>query len=312
MSGGVIVVAEHLRGALRDVTAELVGAAMALDAGPVTVAVLAGEPSALAVSCALEGVDEVVEIATPSAGFDSDVWRAALGALVTDRQPRLVVAAHSVDGMAFAPALAAELGGGLATDVIGLASTAAGVTAARAPYGGKVAMAVELPVGSVVMLRPATFAAAAAGGSPSRTAFACPAVVSRLAHRDYVEQAASEVDLGAADVIVSIGRGIGDRENIALFERVAARLGATLGSSRPLVDAGWMPHARQVGQSGTTVKPSVYVAFGISGAVQHLAGMKGARTIIAVNTDRDAPIFGIAQFGAAVDALEVGEAIADG
>src|SRR6185295_3536857 len=107
----------------------------------------------------------------------------------------------------------------------------------------------------------------------------------------------------AAERVRGAGRGLGDRQNVELFERVAARLGAALASSRPLVDAGWMPHARQVGQSGTTVKPSVYVAFGISGAVQHLAGMKAARTIIAVNTDPQAPIFGVAHYGTTLDAL---------
>ena len=173
-------------------------------------------------------------------------------------------------------------------------------------------MTVDLPAGSVVQVR---------GAPPSRRPppadrrsarrSRCPPVTSRLAHRGYVEQPAGEVDITGAEVIVSIGRGIGEQDNIELFERVAARLGATLASSRPLVDAGWMPHERQVGQSGTTVKPSVYLAFGISGAVQHLAGMKAARTIIAVNTDAQAPIFGVAHYGSTVDALDVAEAIAD-
>jgi electron transfer flavoprotein alpha subunit len=307
----VLVIAEHRQGALRDVTAELVGAATALGAGPVAVAVLAGSPGALADACVLQGVDEVIEVATPSDGFDSDVWRTAVEALVRERSPQAVLVAHSVDGMSFGPAVAATLGLGLATDVVALARSGDGLVATRAPYGGKVAMTVEVPAGSVIQVRAATFAAAASGGTAQRTTFSCPAVTSRLAHRGYVEQAAGEVDITGAEVIVSIGRGIGEQDNIELFERVAAKLGATLASSRPLVDAGWMPHARQVGQSGTTVKPSVYVAFGISGAVQHLAGMKAARTIIAVNTDAQAPIFGVAHYGSTVDALDVAEAIAD-
>jgi electron transfer flavoprotein alpha subunit len=305
------VIAEHRQGALRDVTAELVGAAAALRAGPVTVAVIADAPGALADACALVGVDEVIEVAAGGPHFDSDVSRAAVEALVRERSPDVVLAAHSVDGMSFAPAVAAVLGTGLATDVVGLRTTGDGLEATRAPYGGKVAMTVALPTGSVLLLRAATFPAAAAGGSPQRSSFAAPAVASRLQHRGFVEQPAAEVDIAGADVIVSIGRGIGDKDNVELFERVAERLGATLASSRPLVDAGWMPHARQVGQSGTTVKPSVYVAFGISGAVQHLAGMKAARTIIAVNTDPQAPIFGVAHYGSTEDALDVAEAIAD-
>src|SRR5262249_37698414 len=200
---------------------------------------------------------------------------------------------------------------GLATDVVALARAGDGFAATRAPYAGKVAMTVALPAGSVVLLRAATFTPAAAGGAPERSSFAAPAVTARPHHRGFVAQPAAEVDIAGADVIVSIGRGIGDRDNVELFERVAERLGATLASSRPLVDAGWMPHARQVGQSGTTVKPSVYVAFGISGAVQHLAGMKAARTIIAVNTDAQAPIFGVAHFGSTEDALDVAEAVAE-
>jgi electron transfer flavoprotein alpha subunit len=307
----VLVIAEHRHGALRDTTAEMVAAAVALGAGPVAVAVLAGTPGPLADAAALAGVDEVIEVATPSDGFDSDVWRAAVEALVADRSPTAVLVAHSVDGMSFGPAVAATQGLGLATDVVALELAGDGLVATRAPYGGKVAMTVGLTAGSLVQVRGATFPAATGGGSPQRTTFVCPAVTSRLTHRGYVEQPAGEVDITGAEVIVSIGRGIGEQDNIELFERVAAKLGATLASSRPLVDAGWMPHARQVGQSGTTVKPSVYLAFGISGAVQHLAGMKAARTIIAVNTDPQAPIFGVAHYGSTVDALDVAEAIAD-
>jgi electron transfer flavoprotein alpha subunit len=238
------------------------------------------------------------------------VYRAAVAALVRERTPDAVLIAHSVDGMSYGPAVAASLGAALATDVVALERAGDGLVATRAPYGGKVAMTVQLPAGAVLLVRAATFPAAAPGGGPQRSAFAAPAVASRLEHRGFVDGPASDVDITGADVIVSIGRGIGDKENVELFERVAARLGATLASSRPLVDAGWMPHARQVGQSGTTVKPSVYVAFGISGAVQHLAGMKAARTIIAVNTDPQAPIFGVAHYGSTEDALDIAEAIA--
>ena len=253
----------------------------------------------------------MIEVATPSDGFDSDVWRAAVEALVRERAPQAVLVAHSVDGMSFGPAVAAALGRAWPPTwsrwppraTVSLPPGRR--TAARSPWPSR------CPRAASSRCVAATFPAAAPGGSPQRTTFACPPVTSRLAHRGYVEQPAGEVDITGAEVIVSIGRGIGEQDNIELFERVAARLGATLASSRPLVDAGWMPHERQVGQSGTTVKPSVYLAFGISGAVQHLAGMKAARTIIAVNTDAQAPIFGVAHYGSTVDALDVAEAIAD-
>ena len=115
------------------------------------------------------------------------------------------------------------------------------------------------------------------------------------------------MDITTADFLLSIGRGIGERENIELFEGLAQKMGATLGVSRPLVDAGWMPASRQVGQSGKTVKAKVYLAFGISGAVQHLAGMKTSGTIIAVNTDPEAAIFNVAHYGATCDLFEVAE-----
>ena len=278
---------------------------------PSAVAVLAGAPARSPTPCALPGVDEVIEVATPSDGFDSDVWRAAVEALVAERSPRAVLVAPSVDGMSFGPAVAAALGPASPPTSSRWRASGDGLVATRAPYGGKVAMAVEVPAGSLVQVRAATFPAAARRRLAAAHGVRCPPVTSRLAHRGYVEQPAGEVDITGAEVIVSIGRGIGEQDNVELFERVAARLGATLASSRPLVDAGWMPHERQVGQSGTTVKPSVYLAFGISGAVQHLAGMKAARTIIAVNTDAQAPIFGVAHYGSTVDALDVAEAIAD-
>ncbi|MGH9294599.1 MAG: electron transfer flavoprotein subunit alpha/FixB family protein, partial [Acidimicrobiales bacterium] len=126
-------------------------------------------------------------------------------------------------------------------------------------------------------------------------------------HLSFVEAPMGDVDITSADFLVSIGRGIGERDNVVRFERLAGKMGATLAVSRPLVDAGWMPSSRQVGQSGQTVKPKVYLAFGISGAVQHLAGMKSAGTIIAVNTDPEAAIFSVAHYGAVVDVLEVAD-----
>jgi electron transfer flavoprotein alpha subunit len=308
---GTIVIAEHLRGGVRDVTAELVTAAGALGE-PVAVAVLGSAAAALADAVDLVGVAEILTVDVPSDGMDGDLWRRAIAALIAARSPRTVLVAHSADGMAFAPAVAAAGGHGFASDVVSLRRDGEVLVAGRAPYGGKVAAEIEVAgATAIVTVRPGSWAPAAPGGGAARAAVAVAVGSSRSRHVAYIEQPASDVDIAAADVLVSIGRGIGDRENIELFERVAARLGATLSSSRPLVDAGWMPHARQVGQSGTTVKPSVYVAFGISGAVQHLAGMRTAKTIIAINTDAEAPIFGVAHYGVVLDALDVAEAIAD-
>jgi electron transfer flavoprotein alpha subunit len=116
-----------------------------------------------------------------------------------------------------------------------------------------------------------------------------------------------DVDITKAEFLLSLGRGIEEKDNIERFEELADKFGATLSVSRPLVDAGWVPGARQVGQSGKTVKPKVYLALGISGAVQHLAGMRTAETIIAVNTDPEAPIFGVAHYGAVMDMFELAD-----
>jgi electron transfer flavoprotein alpha subunit len=159
----------------------------------------------------------------------------------------------------------------------------------------------------LLLLRAATWAPAEGSGSAAVTAFESPPAPSRARHREFVEAPAADVDITTADFLLSIGRGIGDQENIGLFEELAGKMGATLSVSRPLVDAGWMPASRQVGQSGKTVKPKLYLAFGISGAVQHLAGMKASQTIIAVNTDPEAAIFNVAHYGATCDVLEVAE-----
>jgi electron transfer flavoprotein alpha subunit len=130
---------------------------------------------------------------------------------------------------------------------------------------------------------------------------------SRARHKEFEEVAVADVDITTADFLLSVGRGIGDKENLPRFEQLADKMGATLSVSRPLVDAGWIPNARQVGQSGKTVKAKVYLALGISGAVQHLAGMKACDTIIAVNSDPEAAIFSVAHYGAVADLFEVVE-----
>ena len=134
-------------------------------------------------------------------------------------------------------------------------------------------------------------------------------VSARSEHVEFREVPAGDVDITKADFLLSIGRGVEGKDNIERFEELAARLGATLSVSRPIVDAGWMPASRQVGQSGKTVKPRIYLALGISGAVQHLAGMRTAETIIAVNTDPEAPIFGVAHYGAVADMFELADAL---
>ena len=305
----VLIVAEHLQGRVRDVTYELVTAARELG-GPVTVAVIADDPPALDVS--REGVDEVVHVQVAPAEFENDVYQAALESLVAERQPEVVLLGFTVNSMGYGGAVAAKLGLGFASDVFGAAREGESVIATRAFYGSKVHAELEFPSGKPVLLllRPTAWQPAPPGGSPAVSEHALEPVASRARHRALREAEKSDVDITTAEFLLSIGRGIGEQENIAMFEELAAKIGATLAVSRPIVDAGWMTNARQVGQSGKTVKPKVYLAFGISGAVQHLAGMKTSETIIAVNTDPEAAIFDVAHYGAVADLFDVAEELA--
>jgi electron transfer flavoprotein alpha subunit len=308
MSGGVLVVAEHLGGQVRDVTRELVTAGREL--GPVAVAIVARDPAPLAEQVNVEGVAEIVTVAAGGAEFENDVHQQVLEALIAERSPSVVVLGFTVNSMGYGPAVATKLGLGLASDVHAVRLEDGGVVATRSFYGGKVHAELDFPGHETVLLllRATTWAPAEGPGTASVSSVSVETSPSRARHVDFAEpEAAEDVDIAQADFLCSIGRGVGDQESIAMFEELARKMGATLSVSRPLVDAGWMPSSRQVGQSGKTVKPSVYLAFGISGAVQHLAGMKASGTIIAVNTDPEAAIFGVAHFGAVADLFDVAD-----
>ncbi|MGH3034592.1 MAG: electron transfer flavoprotein subunit alpha/FixB family protein [Gaiellaceae bacterium] len=304
----ILVVAEHLQGELRPVTLELVSAAQELG-GPVAVAVLARDPPALADSVNVAGVDEIVQVAVEPEEFENDVYQTALEALIAERKPDVVLLGFTVNSIGYGPAVAAKLGLGFASDVFSLRDDGGALVAERAFYGAKVHAEVEFPGHETVllMLRPTVWPPAAGSGSASVIDFSPPAATSRARHREFVEVEAGDVDITTADFLLSVGRGIGEKDNLPQFEELAERMGATLSVSRPIVDAGWMPNARQVGQSGKTVQPKIYLALGISGAVQHLAGMKTSGTIIAVNSDPEAAIFNVAHYGAVADLFEVAE-----
>lgn len=304
----VLVVAEHLRGEIRDVTRELVTAGTQL--GPVTVAVIARDPAPLVEGVNLDGVSEIVTVAAGADEFESDTYQHALEALIAERKPKVVLLGFTVNAMGYGAAAAARLRLGFAGDVHGVSLDGGAVVATRSFYGGKVDAEVEFPgVGTVILaLRPTAWPPAEGAGSASVSSFDVTASPSRARHVEYVEpEASTDVDITQADFLFSVGRGIGDADALPELEELAAKMGATLSVSRPIVDSGWMPSSRQVGQSGKTVKPKVYLALGISGAVQHLAGMKTSGTIIAVNTDPEAAIFNVAHYGAVVDLFDVVE-----
>lgn len=304
----VLVVAEHLQGRLRDVTLELLGAARELQ-GPVAVAVIAREPGSLVEAVSVEGVDEVVAVPVEQEEFEADVYQAAVEALIAERRPRVTLLGFTVNSMGYGSAVAAKLGLGFASDVFALREEEGTVVATRAFYAGKVHAEVDFPGKDrvLLLLRPTVWAPAQGKASPTVTELRLEPPRSRARHTGFVEQPKADVDITTADFLLSIGRGVGDKEEIPRFERLAEKMGAVLSVSRPLVDAGWAPSSRQVGQSGKTVKAKVYLAMGISGAVQHLAGIKGCGTIIAVNTDPEAAIFSAAHYGAVADLHEVAD-----
>jgi electron transfer flavoprotein alpha subunit len=310
---GTLVMAETRRGEVRDVTFELIGAGAGIKdqaGGSLAVAVVATEPAEFADALAVEGVDEVLTVTAPSPTFEAHVAQQALEALIERKQPSLVLLGHSIDSLGFGPAVAARGGLGFASDVTAI-DWDGGPAAKRGAYGDKLVAELEFPGKecTLLMLRAGAFEPATGDGSPQVSAVEVEIDSAAIPteHVEFREVAAGDVDITTAEFLLSIGRGVEDKDNIEQFEELAEAMGATLSVSRPLVDAGWMPNSRQVGQSGKTVKPEVYLALGISGAVQHLAGMQSANTIIAVNTDPEAPIFNIAHYGAVADMFEVAE-----
>jgi electron transfer flavoprotein alpha subunit len=306
----VWIVAEHRSGALREVTGEVVAAARGLGLGPVTAVVLAGPGQAEALCRALPGgPDAVIAVEHPSlAGFNGAAVAEALRRLVAERQPRVVLGAHSAAGMEWAPSLAAELRAPLVTDATGLAWVGDRLSASRAVYGGKLQARVRLAEAPTVFatVRPGSFEGASAGAAPPPELLT-PELPEGLGKRflEWVQEEAGAVDITQADVLVSVGRGIGDAENLDVARALAQALGATLSCSRPVVDSHWLPKEHQVGISGKSVKPKVYIALGISGAFQHVAALKGAGLVVAVNKDPKAPIFRVAHYGIVGDLFKV-------
>ena len=303
----VLVVAEHRRGELRDVSYEAITAGRELaDArgGELHVAVIAGDVDAFAEDLNREGVDAIHTVGNGEE-FDHNVYQAAIAALLDRTDAATVVAPNSVNGLDYAPAVAEDRGLPLVTDATGFEYDG-GLTVVREMYGSKVETTVDVAGDRfVVTVRGGEWPPAeGVGDAPVETAeIDLPESGARVT--GFEEVGGGDVDITDADVLVSVGRGIGEEENLELVEELADALGATLSASRPIVDNGWLPKNRQVGQSGKVVTPDVYIAVGISGAVQHVAGMKGSDTIVAINTDPNAPIFDIADYGIVGDLFDV-------
>jgi electron transfer flavoprotein alpha subunit len=311
---GVLVVAESRQGELRDVSLELIGAGLEVKdeaGGRLAVAAIGAGATRHVGALGAEGVDEVLTVDAPGDDFEAHVHAGALEALIEQERPSLVLLGHTIDSLGFGPAVAARRGLGFASDVTRVGWDG-GLLATRGGYGGKVEVELDFPGKECVllMLRAGAFPPPEGSGDPPTRAVDVQ-VEPRTEHLGFRDVETGDVDISQAEFLLSIGRGIEDKDALPQFEELADKMGATLSVSRPLVDAGWVANARQVGQSGKTVKPKVYLALGISGAVQHLAGMQTADTIIAVNTDPEAPIFGVAHYGVVADLFDVADELAD-
>jgi len=310
MSNDVIVVVEHRSGAVLDPTLELLGRARELAGriGGRAVALLLGSQTG-ALEAALGGADLVVAVDDPSlAEFSPSSYQAAVVPIIREREPRLVLLANTGPGMDVAAGLSAATGLPLAAYATAIDLVDGEPVVTCQLYAGKIEARVRFAGGrGIATVVAGSFPAegAMAAGSPPVERVAPSAADQRVRFRSLIEPESGDVDITRESVLVSIGRGIGEQENVELAEELAAALGGAVSVSRPLADAGWLPRSRQVGKSGQKVKPRLYLALGISGAPEHLEGMRGADLIIAVNTDPRAPIFSVAHYGAEADLLEI-------
>jgi electron transfer flavoprotein alpha subunit len=237
-------------------------------------------------------------------------YQAVLSTLATEKSPSLLLMGHTSYGIDLAPRLSAAFKWPLASDCIDVEVGDGGIEAIRKMYSDKVTARIGFrgAKNCLVTVRPGSFPSEIDAVYEGEVIAIPSSLTTEIQSRKFVEfleAADGEVDITRADILVSVGRGIGEAENIPLAEALAQALGATLSCSRPVVDKKWLPKERQVGTSGKTVKPKIYIALGISGAFQHVAGMKNSGTIIAVNKDPKAPIFTVAQYGIVDDLLKV-------
>lgn len=308
----VLVIGEQRGGKLNRATWEAVAAAQSAG-GPVKVVLLgAGAESAATEIAAAEVAEVLVADAAPLADYTADGYVLALASIIDQEKPAAVFFPHTYQTRDFAPALAARLGRALVTDVTAIKKSDSGTVYTRPVFQGKLSAEVQPqgPEPHLITLQIGAFRADAAkrGSSPAavkKVSVAVDAGAIRQKPEAPFQEARQAVDLSQAERIVSVGRGIKGQEHLKIGEELAKALGAEIAASRPICDAGWLPMDRQIGSSGQTVAPKLYVALGISGAIQHLVGMKGSRTIVAINKDPEAPIFEIADYGIAGDLFEV-------
>lgn len=314
----ILVIAEQKDGKLNRASFEAIAAAQLLAGGePVKVLVVGGSTGDVASELATAAVAEVLVAEHDAlAAYTADGFVMAIQAVVEQQAPTHVLLPHTYQTRDFAPMLAARMRKSLLTDVTSVKGTGAAASFTRPMFQGKLVAEVQ-PQGEAphfISLQIGAYRADAAqkGSAPAPVVKSAAAVdASKIRQRPEApfQEAKAAVDLSQAERIVSVGRGIKGQEHIGVAEKLAKAFGAELAASRPICDNGWLPMERQIGSSGQTVAPKLYVALGISGAIQHVVGMKGSRTIVAINKDAEAPIFEVADYGIVGDLFELAPAL---
>jgi electron transfer flavoprotein alpha subunit len=308
----ILVIAEQRGGKLNRATWETIAAAQPLGQ-PITVLVPGAGVSAVAGELAAAQVQEIATLDDPALEpYTPDGYTAALEQAIAQLSPSLVLLPHTYQTRDFAPKLAARLDRALITDVTAIKRTGAEMAFVRPMFQGKLTADVvpQGPAPHFVTFQIGAFRAdqAVRGAAPAPLrplTVAIDAAAIRQKPDAPFQEAKQAVDLSQAPRIVAVGRGIKGPEHLPLAQQLADALGAEMAASRPICDSGWLPMERQVGSSGQTVAPKLYLALGISGAIQHLVGMKGSGTIVAINKDPDAPIFEVADYGIVGDLFEI-------
>jgi electron transfer flavoprotein alpha subunit len=319
MAESILVVAEQREGKLNRVSFETIAAAQAIgkDTGWAVEVVLPGDGiSALAQELAGKAVAKVYALEGASlSAYTSDAYVFALKTFVEEKKPRLVLFPHTYQVRDFAPRLALGLDRTLISDSVGYRHDGGKLLFTRQMFQGKFAADVSFagdgPWLATIQIGAFRADHAEAGSAPVENVTAAVTNEVRVTPHEVFQEAKQAVDLSQAEVIVAVGRGIKEQKNLSLAEDLAKALGGEVAASRPICDNGWLPLERQIGSSGQTVAPKLYFALGISGAIQHIVGMKGSRTIVAINKDAEAPIFEIADVGVVGNLFDVVPAVTE-
>lgn len=309
----ILVLTEHRQGQIRDVTFEMLtkGRELAGKTDTVLTAVLLGKDVKNHAKTLSDYSKKVLLVEEAKLkNFNSEAYQEVLSNLIKDRKPLLTLIGHTSFGVDLAPSLAVSLGMPLATDCIDLEFEGETLTVTRQVYGGKVNVKAVLREAEsyIATVRQATFPVekeAPMKGEIVEVSSPLSEEITKKRFIEYILPPPGGVDITAAEVLIGVGRGIKDGSNIPSIEELAKTLRGALACSRPIVDKGWLSNDRQVGSSGKTVKPKLYIALGISGAFQHVLGMKNSDLIIAVNKDPKAPIFGVADYGIVEDLFKI-------